>query len=83
MQVELPVCIGRVSIRNSLRHFALRDFFFPLIHKRPVDRTGPKVSHMQVALQSNDSLINHRVIFAEHGPMTGQQPLHIACPDAL
>ena len=52
----LPTTHYLLPTTRYLLHWqlALGDFAFPLIHQRPVDRAGPEVGHVSVALESLD-----------------------------
>jgi hypothetical protein len=66
-----------------LRHFAVHEFAFPLVHQRPVDGAGAEVGHVEIRFQARERLFDLAVVFAEDGAVAGEQPLDVAGFDPL
>ena len=67
----------------SLRTLPGSQLFFPLVHQRPIDGTGPEIGHVLIALQASDRGIEQASVLAKDGAVTRQQPGHIALPNPL
>ena len=67
----------------SLRHLAVHQFAFPLVHQRPVDGAGAEVGHVQVGFQPGERAVDQAVVLAEDRAVAGEQPFDVAGLDPL
>ena len=68
---------------SLLRQRPFNDFRFPFVEQRPVDRAGPEVRHMLIAVESINRFLQQSLFFAERWPVARKQPFNVARLDSF